>query len=111
MVFCSRFSGCHQANVKAGSLVYVAGAGPVGLCAAVSAFLRGAAAVFISDRLPDRLKLAEGIGCKCIDLSKTPAGTNEGDYVYSEIEKMLPPEKNCGHKLVDASVECVRQER
>lgn len=46
------------------------GAGPVGLMAAYSAILRGASRVFVVDRVPSRLSLAERIGAIPIDYSK-----------------------------------------
>jgi glutathione-independent formaldehyde dehydrogenase len=41
------YHGCIQAGVAPGSTVYVAGAGPVGLAAAASAQLLGAACVIV----------------------------------------------------------------
>ena len=41
----------------------------VGLMAAHSALLRGAARVFVVDKEPDRLRLAESIGAIGVDLS------------------------------------------
>jgi glutathione-independent formaldehyde dehydrogenase len=58
------YNGALQAGVGVGSIVFIAGAGPVGLCAAQACFLLGAAAVFISDHKVARLRLAEKIGCK-----------------------------------------------
>ena len=46
------------------------GAGPVGLMAAYSATLKGAAQVMLVDRHPDRLKLAEQIGAVAVDDTK-----------------------------------------
>jgi glutathione-independent formaldehyde dehydrogenase len=43
------FDGAIKAKVRVGSIVYVAGAGPVGLCAAASCFLLGAAEVIVGD--------------------------------------------------------------
>ena len=43
------FDGAIKAKVGVGSTVYVAGAGPVGLCAAASCFLLGAAEVIVAD--------------------------------------------------------------
>lgn len=76
--------GALQAGVKVGSIVYIAGAGPVGLCAAASSFLLGAACVFIADNKPDRLKLAEKIGCKTIDLSKSVTMMLDSDVMQRE---------------------------
>lgn len=41
--------------------------------AAYSATLRGASRVFVVDRVPERLKVAESIGCTPIDFSKGDA--------------------------------------
>jgi glutathione-independent formaldehyde dehydrogenase len=49
--------------------VYVAGAGPVGLAAAYSAQLLGAAVVIVGDLNADRLKQAESFGCETVDIS------------------------------------------
>src|SRR3979490_2188893 len=51
-------TGCHGAHtrgVTAGSTVYIAGAGPVGLAAAHSAQLLGAAVVIVGDLIPERV--------------------------------------------------------
>ncbi|MFG2342018.1 zinc-binding dehydrogenase [Streptomyces yangpuensis] len=47
------------------------GAGPVGLMAAHSAMLRGAAQVFVVDKEADRLALAETMGATGVDFSRT----------------------------------------
>ena len=49
------FHGAVTAKVGVGSTVYVAGAGPVGLAAAASARILGAAAVLIGDMNQERL--------------------------------------------------------
>ena len=53
-----------------GETIVIYGAGPVGLMAALSATVKGAAKVMVVDRHPDRLKLAEQIGAIPIDDSK-----------------------------------------
>jgi glutathione-independent formaldehyde dehydrogenase len=58
------------AGLEPGESVVIFGAGPVGLMAAYSATLKGAALVMIVDRHPDRLQLAESIGAIAIDDSK-----------------------------------------
>ena len=58
------------AGVKPGETVVVFGCGPVGLMAAYSAILKGAAQVYSVDRHPDRLRLAKSIGAIPIDDSK-----------------------------------------
>ena len=62
------FHGAVKAGVGVGSTVYVAGAGPVGLAAAASARLLGAACVMIGDFNPERLAHAKKVGFEPIDL-------------------------------------------
>ncbi|MCG7599764.1 formaldehyde dehydrogenase, glutathione-independent [Halomonas sp. McH1-25] len=64
------FHGALNAKVGVGSTVYVAGAGPVGLAAAASARLLGAAVVMIGDFNPQRLEHARKMGFEPVDLSK-----------------------------------------
>lgn len=110
-IFPTGYNGAVQAGVKQGSLVYIAGCGPVGLCAAQACFLLGAAAVFIADLHADRLALAKQIGCHTIDLSKMPSGKKDAEYIYAEIEKLIPrPEKNAEHELVDCAIDCIGYE-
>ena len=61
------YHGTELAQVSMGDSVVIYGAGPVGLMAAVSARIRGAAEVFVLDHQPDRLKLAERVGATPID--------------------------------------------
>jgi glutathione-independent formaldehyde dehydrogenase len=51
-IFPTGYHGCVTAGVTTGSTVYVAGAGPVGLAAAHSAQLLGAAVVIVGDLIP-----------------------------------------------------------
>ena len=69
-IFPTGFHGAYTAGVKPGSTVYVAGGGPVGLAAAYSAMLLGAAVVFVGDLIPERLAQAKSFGCEPIDVSK-----------------------------------------
>jgi glutathione-independent formaldehyde dehydrogenase len=64
------FHGALKAGVKPGSTVYVAGAGPVGLAAAASAQLLGAAVIMIGDMNEARLGHAKKVGFVPIDLTK-----------------------------------------
>ncbi len=61
-IFPTGYHGSEMAQVRPGDTVAVYGAGPVGLMAAYSCLLRGAAQVFSVDRVPNRLHLAERIG-------------------------------------------------
>ncbi len=65
------FHGAVSAGVGVGSIVYIAGAGPVGLAAAASAQILGAAVVMIGDMNADRLKHAANVGFTPIDLTKS----------------------------------------
>src|SRR6201997_5047589 len=92
-IFPTGYHGAYTAGVTSGSTVYVAGAGPVGLAAAYSAQLLGAAVVIVGDLIPERLKQAESFGCETIDISK-------GDP-KDQIEQIL------GVPEVDAAIDAV----
>jgi glutathione-independent formaldehyde dehydrogenase len=68
-IFPTGFHGCVSAGVKPGSTVYVAGAGPVGLAAACSAFLLGAAVVIVGDLNKERLDQAHSFGCETVNVA------------------------------------------
>ncbi|MDR6506154.1 formaldehyde dehydrogenase, glutathione-independent [Arthrobacter oryzae] len=88
-IFPTGFHGAVTAGVGVGSTVYIAGAGPVGLAAATSAHLLGAAAVIVGDLNEQRLAQARSFGCETVDLTKGgPA---------DQIEQILGvPEVDCG---------------
>ncbi len=67
-IFPTGFHGAVTAGVGVGSTVYVAGAGPVGLAAAASAQLLGAAVVVVGDLNEERLAQARSFGCETIDV-------------------------------------------
>jgi len=69
-IFPTGFHGAYTAGVRPGSTVYIAGAGPVGLAAAVGAQLLGAAVVIVGDLNEDRLARARSFGCETVDVSK-----------------------------------------
>jgi glutathione-independent formaldehyde dehydrogenase len=69
-IFPTGFHGAYTAKVGPGSTVYIAGAGPVGLAAAVGAQLLGAAVVIVGDMNEARLQQAASFGCETVDLSK-----------------------------------------
>lgn len=72
-IFPTGFHGAVTAGVGPGSIVYVAGAGPVGLACAASCHLLGAAVVIVGDMIKERLDQAKSFGCETIDLrEKTP---------------------------------------
>ena len=66
-IFPTGYHATELAGVKPGDAVVVYGAGPVGLMAATSAFIKGASQVFVVDTHADRLKLAENIGATTIN--------------------------------------------
>jgi glutathione-independent formaldehyde dehydrogenase len=83
------FHGAVTAGTGVGSTVYVAGAGPVGLAAAASAQLLGAAVVIVGDMNEERLRQAASFGCETVDVSKGDPG--------EQIEQILGvPEVDCG---------------
>lgn len=88
------FHGAVTAGVGVGSTVYVAGAGPVGLAAAASARILGAAVVMIGDLNAERLAHAERVGFVPVDLTKSDrlgdmiaevTGTNEVDAAIDAV--------------------------
>jgi glutathione-independent formaldehyde dehydrogenase len=92
-IFPTGFHGAVTAGVRPGSTVYVAGAGPVGLAAAYSAILLGAAVVIVGDLIPERLEQARSFGAEAIDISKGEP--------KDQIEQIL------GAPEVDAAVDAV----
>ena len=76
-----------------GETIVIYGAGPVGLMAALSASVKGAAKVLVVDRHPDRLKLAEQIGAIPID-----------DSTGSPVDQVMVHTKGMG---ADRGAECV----
>ncbi len=92
-IFPTGFHGAITAGVKPGSTVYIAGAGPVGLAAAVGAQLLGAAVVIVGDMNEDRLAQARSFGCETVDVS---TGSPQ-----DQIEQIL------GIPEVDAAVDAV----
>jgi glutathione-independent formaldehyde dehydrogenase len=69
-IFPTGYHSCELADVSPGETVAVYGGGPVGLMAAYSALIRGAARVFVVDRVPERLAKAEQIGAIAINFEQ-----------------------------------------
>ncbi|MFC5461073.1 formaldehyde dehydrogenase, glutathione-independent [Massilia niabensis] len=88
------YHGAVTAGVGPGSTVYIAGAGPVGMAAAASARLLGAAVTIIGDVNPSRLAHARAVGFETVDLSHD---ASLGD----QIAQIL------GTSEVDCAVDCV----
>ena len=93
-IFPTGYHGAYSAGVGPGSIVYVAGAGPVGLACATACQLLGAAIVIVGDMIDERLRQAASFGCEAIDL---------------KVDASLPDriEQIVGEPEVDASVDCV----
>ncbi len=88
------FHGAVSAGVGPGSIVYVAGAGPVGLACAAGCHLLGAAVVIVGDMIPERLRQARSFGCETVDLRADAT-------LADQIEKIV------GEPEVDSAVDCV----
>jgi glutathione-independent formaldehyde dehydrogenase len=67
-IFPTGYHGAYSAQVSTGSTVYVAGAGPVGLAAAYSSLLLGAAVVIVGDLNEERLAQARSFGCETVNV-------------------------------------------
>jgi glutathione-independent formaldehyde dehydrogenase len=92
-IFPTGYHGAYTAGVRTGSTAYIAGAGPVGLAAAASALLLGAAVVIVGDLNEERLAQARSFGCETVDVSKGEP--------KDQIEQIL------GVPEVDAAVDAV----
>ena len=88
------FHGARCAGVDVGSTVYVAGAGPVGLAAAASAYVLGAAVVIVGDRNQERLAHAKKMGYETVDISQS-------DNLADQIAAIV------GEPYVDAGIDAV----
>src|SRR5262249_47167221 len=93
-IFPTGYHGAVTAGVTTGSIVYVAGAGPVGLACAASCHLLGAAVVIVGDMIPERLAQARTFGCETVDLKKDAS-------LADQIAQIV------GVPEVDAAVDCV----
>jgi glutathione-independent formaldehyde dehydrogenase len=93
-IFPTGYHGAFTAGVGPGSVVYVAGAGPVGLACATACQLLGAAVVIVGDMIDERLKQAASFGCETIDLKKDAS-------LEDQIEQIV------GVPEVDQAVDCV----
>ncbi|MFI5758694.1 formaldehyde dehydrogenase, glutathione-independent [Streptomyces sp. NPDC051569] len=92
-IFPTGFHGAVTAGAGVGSTVYIAGAGPVGLAAAASAQLLGAAVVIVGDLNAERLAQARSFGCETVDLTQ--------GKVEDQVAQIL------GEPEVDAAVDAV----
>lgn len=93
-IFPTGFHGAVTAGVGPGSIVYVAGAGPVGLASAAGCQLLGAAVVIVGDMIPERLAQAKSFGCETVDLRNE---ASLGDQIAQIV----------GTPEVDCAVDCV----
>jgi len=93
-IFPTGYHGAVTAGVGPGSIVYVAGGGPVGLACAASCHLLGAACVIVGDKIPERLLQAKSFGCEAVDLRKDAS-------LADQIAEIV------GVPEVDAAIDCV----
>ena len=93
-IFPTGYHGAYMAQVTTGSTVYVAGAGPVGLAAAHSAQVLGAAVVIVGDLNEERLAQARSFGCETINVG-------EGTPIEEQIADIV------GEPEVDSAVDAV----
>jgi glutathione-independent formaldehyde dehydrogenase len=88
------FHGARTAGVDVGSILYIAGAGPVGLAAAASSYILGAAVIIVGDKNPKRLAHARKMGYETIDIGAH-------DNLAEQIEQIA------GVPVVDAAIDAV----
>ena len=92
-IFPTGWHAVEMSGMKPGETIVIYGGGPVGLMAALSATVKGAAKVMVVDRHPDRLELAEQIGAIAID-----------DSQADPVEQVMEHTKGVG---ADRGAECV----
>ncbi|GAA2880069.1 formaldehyde dehydrogenase, glutathione-independent [Pseudonocardia halophobica] len=85
-IFPTGYHGAVSAGVTTGMTVYVAGAGPVGLAAAYSAHLLGAAVVIVGDLNKERLEQARSFGCETVDVGQTATLEEQIDQILKTNE-------------------------
>ena len=83
-IFPTGYHGCELAQVSPGETVAVHGAGPVGLMAAYSALIRGAAKVFVVDKVAERLQKAAEIGAIPINFEDADPASQIKDQLRGE---------------------------
>ncbi len=93
-IFPTGYHGAVTAGVGPGTIVYVAGGGPVGLACAAACQLLGAACVIVGDMIPERLAQARSFGCETVDLRQDASLGDQIDHLV-------------GEPLVDCAVDCV----
>ncbi len=93
-IFPTGYHGAVTAGVGPGTVVYVAGAGPVGLACAAACQLLGAAVTIVGDMIPERLAQAKSFGCETVDLRQSAT-------LGEQIEQIT------GVPEVDSAVDCV----
>src|SRR5690606_36815416 len=86
-IFPTGYQATELAGVSPGDTVAVYGGGPVGLMAAYSSILRGASRVFVVDKVPDRLRVAQEIGATQIDFTKGSAPAQNVDLTDSGVDR------------------------
>jgi glutathione-independent formaldehyde dehydrogenase len=104
-IFPTGYHGCVSAGVTTGSTVYVAGGGPVGLAAAHSAQLLGAAVVIVGDLIPERLEQARSFGCETVDVSKGDPKEQIAKILGEQLAYAINPPKAAFE--IDAGVDAV----
>jgi glutathione-independent formaldehyde dehydrogenase len=122
------YHGAVTAGVGPGSTVYIAGAGPVGMAAAASARLLGAAVTIVGDVNPARLAHVRAVVFETVDLSQDASlgeqiaqilGTSEVNCAVDCVDfearghghSGAPHEAGDGSQLSDGNQTCGRQDR
>ena len=84
-----------------GKTVYIAGAGPVGICCAASCILLGAAVVVVGDVNRDRLSNAQRLGPVVRTLDVGQLDRADPQALSSRVRQIV------GHSVVDCACDCV----
>jgi len=91
--------GAVSAGVEIGSIIFICGAGPIGLACAQLCFNLGAAFVMVADRHAEKLAKAKSIGCHVFNIKE-----KSQDEIADEVKKLL------GEEEVNIGIDCVGYE-
>ncbi|KPI41425.1 putative zinc-type alcohol dehydrogenase-like protein YbdR [Cyphellophora attinorum] len=105
-IFSTAWGSLSLSGFKPGDIVAIFGAGPVGLLVAYSAFLRGAAKIYIVDHVQARLDKAQTIGSNVFPIDLTFTNPKKG--IRGPADQIKQHEPLGVNRVIDAiGFECV----
>jgi threonine dehydrogenase-like Zn-dependent dehydrogenase len=105
-IFATAWGSLSLSGFNPGDIVTIFGAGPVGLLVAYSAFLRGAAKIYIIDHVQARLDKAQTIGSNVVPIDLTFTNAKKG--IHGPADQIKQHEPLGVNRVIDAvGFECV----